>query len=679
MFCSIRSKILGLLAAGFVATAMSVVLLAQIQLKATVDNSQRTIYEDKIKTIVREIEQTVSRLHKTGQTEAYEDAFKSSLLKKMRNTYYVGDELRMYPFIIDTSGSVVMHPVFPRGDKTLSGQDYVQKMLSLRNGDFDYVYYGEKKWCIAKLFEDWNWVVGYAIPHEIKYADVRALRNMLIAVIAGITGAVLSVLFVVIARLLRPIVILTAASKAMAEGDFDHEVEIRSRDEMEVLAGSFLKMRDSVKKQILELDGLLLAVQQGRLDTRGNAEAFAGCWQRLVLGINDVIDAFAVPITMTSAYLDRLSKGDIPKPIAEEYKGNFNTIRKNLNLLIDATSGTALIAEEIAVGNLTAEVSERSDDDRMMRALNRMIQRLNGIMKETNGMIQAVEQGKLDIRGNAEAFEGGWRELVTGVNRLIGGLRSAVSEKAVLNQEMELARRIQTSLLPILADNFHPDFQIAAAMVPADRVGGDFYDITYDKTGNLWFAIGDVSGHGVTPGLIMMMAQTVHATVTANLDCEARDTVVKINEMLYKNVHERLNESHFMTFTALKYLGHGRFQHAGAHLSMIVFRQKTGDCELVRTKGVYLNFKKDISKGTMNSELRMDPGDILVLYTDGLTEAETPDGKMLDIGGFVKIVEKHAHQEPESMKEMIMADVMKWCDNRRFDDMSMVIAKMKGN
>ncbi len=232
------------------------------------------------------------------------------------------------------------------------------------------------------------------------------------------------------------------------------------------------------------------------------------------------------------------------------------------------------------------------------------------------------------------------------------------SEAKLLSREMELARKIQTSLLPGSTENIHPDLEIAAAMIPADQVGGDFYDFSFDRAGHLWFAIGDVSGHGVTPGLIMMMAQTIHTTVTTNFECDTRSVVVKTNEILFMNVHERLRESHFMTFTALKYLGDGLLQHAGAHLSMIVFRQKTGACELIRTRGVYLNFKKDISKATKNAEFSLDPGDVLVLYTDGLTEAEDRDGKMLDLDGFVKIVEKHAHQEPEAMKDTIMADVI---------------------
>ncbi len=73
---------------------------------------------------------------------------------------------------------------------------------------------------------------------------------------------------------------------------------------------------------------------------------------------------------------------------------------------------------------------------------------------------------------------------------------------------MEIAERIQTSLLPNGHSKDIEQFEIAAAMKTADEVGGDYYDYIKDVHGNSWFAIGDVTGHGVTPGLIMMIAQT---------------------------------------------------------------------------------------------------------------------------------------------------------------------------
>jgi len=254
----------------------------------------------------------------------------------------------------------------------------------------------------------------------------------------------------------------------------------------------------------------------------------------------------------------------------------------------------------------------------------------------------------------------------------------AESEAKLLAREMELARTIQTGLLPGVVKNIHPDFEIAGSMVTADQVGGDYYDITFDKKGNFWISIGDVSGHGVKPGLIMMMAQTIHATVTSSRNCEARDVVVMINEILFRNVHNRLKENHFMTFNALKYLGDGKFEHAGAHLRIIIFRRESGQCELIRTNGVYLNLKEDISKPIKNSYFEMGEGDVMVLYTDGLTEAKDSNGELLDIDRFLKIVEKHVRYDPEAMNANIMADVLKWCDNKRDDDMTLLIVKRKG-
>lgn len=384
------------------------------------------------------------------------------------------------------------------------------------------------------------------------------------------------------------------------------------------------------------------------------------------------------PVQVVVEYLERLSKGDIPELITAEYKGEFGLVRDYLNTLIRATHNVTQIAENIASGNMDIIVRERSPNDRLMRALERMIQKLNEIMHATRAMIQAVAVGELDVRGDAEAFEGGWRELVRGVNELVQGLNDTISKSAALSQEMALARDIQTGLLPDPECIHHPDLEIAANMLTADQVGGDYYDITLDGQGNLWIAIGDVSGHGVKAGLIMMMAQTVHATIAEKMNCTARDVVVLINAILYRNVHERLKENEFMTFNALKYLGQGQFEHAGAHLRIIVLRRNTGECELIRTKGVYLNLKKDISLAVQNSYFELGGGDVMVLYTDGLTEACNRNGDLLDIGRFLNIIQKHARRRPQTMQAKIMADVLGWCGNERADDMTLVIVKRKG-
>jgi methyl-accepting chemotaxis protein len=528
---------------------------------------------------------------------------------------------------------------------------------------------------LGKSETPWSFLVNVPMTEVLRSAVKFTAVSMTIGIVSLLI--MIGIVFIITASVTRPLREIVSIADSIAAGDLSRDIAIRQQDEIGHLAHAFRNMKNRINDMLNEMNTLIVAAQNGQLDMRGNAGRFSKSWQELVTGMNSVIDAFAEPVYVTANALDMLAKGAVPEYIAETYKGDFNLIKNNLNVLIGVTKETERVAGEIAGGNLSVEVRERSEQDRLMKSLNLMIQKLNAIMNETGAMIHAVGMGKLDIRGNAENYEGGWRKLITGINDLIESLSNAVSKSAALGQEMELARKIQTSLLPTLTDSMHPEFEISAAMIPAEQVGGDFYDLSFDRAGNLWIAVGDVSGHGVTPGLIMMMAQTVHTTVTANLECDARSVVIKINEVLYMNVHDRLRENHFMTFTALKYLGDGCFQHAGAHLSMIVFREKTGTCELIKTGGVYLNFKKDISSATKNRKFFLNPGDTLVLYTDGLTESENPEGKMLDIDGFVKIVEKHAHRYPEAMKDMIMADVIKWCDDRRADDMTLVIVRRK--
>lgn len=388
------------------------------------------------------------------------------------------------------------------------------------------------------------------------------------------------------------------------------------------------------------------------------------------------------PLKQVSMLLNKVAKGSLTATVPDlllKRKDEIGQLLSDMVQLITAMEAAAQVAEAIAAGDLALEVHQRSTDDRLMQALQRMVHSLSSISQETTRMIDAVHRGDLAVQGNSEAFDGGWRYLINGINSLISAMGTAISEATAIRHEMDMARRIQTALLPGKIRTIHPDFEIAAEMLACDEVGGDYYDITFDQKGMLWFGIGDVSGHGVTPGLIMMMAQTAHTAITTNYHVSAQEVVVQVNTVLYKNVHGRLLEDHFMTFTALKYLGHGKFQHAGAHLSMIVFRRKNGACEFIRTKGVYLNFKKDISRATKNAEFCLDVGDILILYTDGLTEAENQDEKMLDIRGLTDSIEKHAHKDVEEMKQMIMADVLSWCNNKRADDMTLVIVKRKAD
>ncbi len=150
---------------------------------------------------------------------------------------------------------------------------------------------------------------------------------------------------------------------------------------------------ETLKKQASELSNeikrLVAATVDGKLETRGDASKFEGEFNELVTGVNTLIQAFVDPINVTSTYVDRISKGDIPEPITDEYKGDFGIIKNNLNQCVEI---------------------------------------MNNLLTETNTLIQATRDGKLETRGNADKFPGGWGELVGGVNNLIQAFVDPIEE-----------------------------------------------------------------------------------------------------------------------------------------------------------------------------------------------------------------------------------------------------------
>ncbi len=184
--------------------------------------------------------------------------------------------------------------------------------------------------------------------------------------------------------------------------------------------------------------------------------------------------------------------------------------------------------------------------------------------------------------------------------------------------EMELAKKIQTLLLPekpvILG------YDIAASMLPADEVGGDYYDIIA-VGGYTWIVIGDVSGHGVPAGLVMMMVQTaIYTVLLGNPDTPPSDLLTTINRSIYGNI-QRMNEQKHMTIMVMACGVEGHFTFSGLHEDILLWRAKTEKVEHIRTNGMWLGLEPNISGMLSEDVMQMEIGDCMVLITDGIIEA----------------------------------------------------------
>jgi methyl-accepting chemotaxis protein len=144
-----------------------------------------------------------------------------------------------------------------------------------------------------------------------------------------------------------------------------------------------------------ELDRLIEASKAGQLSERGRVEQFHGAYGEIVRGVNAMLDAVIGPLNVSARYVDRISKGDIPDEITDTYNGDFNKIKDNLNVLIAAMNEITAGAEQVANGNLTVVLKERSPEDKLMQALSAMVAGLTqtvGEIRTIAGEVAAASQ-----------------------------------------------------------------------------------------------------------------------------------------------------------------------------------------------------------------------------------------------------------------------------------------------
>jgi phosphoserine phosphatase RsbU/P len=160
-------------------------------------------------------------------------------------------------------------------------------------------------------------------------------------------------------------------------------------------------------------------------------------------------------------------------------------------------------------------------------------------------------------------------------------------------------------------------------------------------------------------------------------DAAPSDIVSALNTVLYDNIRHRLHNKEHVTFTLFRYFRDGRFVFAGAHEELVVYRKRTRQVEFIETPGTWLGAMKDISKFTTDSELKLEDGDILVLYTDGVTEAMDSAREQFGLDRLATLVKEHAELPVEQLCNAINARVLAWCNQAADDDVTILVARYR--
>ena len=250
-------------------------------------------------------------------------------------------------------------------------------------------------------------------------------------------------------------------------------------------------------------------------------------------------------------------------------------------------------------------------------------------------------------------------------------------ENLRMGLELDVAQRLQAMILPKGAElGRHAGLEIAAHMVPASEIGGDIYDVLEGPNGSTCLVIGDVTDHGLASGVVMLMAQAALRTALEQTEGDLVRSLVRVNSVIYKNVSERMGDARNLTLALLHYQV-GEVRVAGQHESVIIVRT-TGAIEEIDTLplGINVGLLPEVDDMMMESRFALGLGDLMVLYTDGVTEAESPTKAEFGTARLKESVASRRTLACEEIVRGVFADIYRWIGGGTvFDDITLVLVR----
>ncbi len=222
-------------------------------LKDKVDESQHTVYTQKINNIIFLIEQKYKLLQRTGMIESYEESFKEGTIKTINEVFYKNGDTA-FPFMINEHKEFILHPNLNSENKTLytNKTDFL-KVNKLKNGDFIAYINKNKKWIIFKHFKPWDWIIGYSVETKVKYKELNAFKTNFLLATFFVLVVISSIVIIIIRFFITPITELKEVSKKIALGKYNTNINIQGVDEFNELTKNFKIMRDKILEDISRL------------------------------------------------------------------------------------------------------------------------------------------------------------------------------------------------------------------------------------------------------------------------------------------------------------------------------------------------------------------------------------------------------------------------------------------
>ena len=309
--------------------------------------------------------------------------------------------------------------------------------------------------------------------------------------------------------------------------------------------------------------------------------------------------------------------------------------------------------------------------------------RLSRPIKTLSAAVSEVARGKLDTSIEKIHSMDELGRLSIGFNRMLKNLRKQVeiqsrqtAARHMVEKELQVARETQQALLPSTFPPFpdHREFQLHAVSKPASHVAGDFFDFFLINPRTLVFVIADVSGKGMAAALVMAVTRTIVRNLAESGKTPAR-ILAETNELL----RESHGGSAYVTiFLGIYNTNSGRIVYAnGGHAPPLLVDRRGNVSPVGAATGTIVGMLE--KQEYANAELRLQPGETLLLYTDGITEARSPGGEFYGEGRMRAFLEANWGQPPEDLCGKLEQEICQFQDNNLADDLTILALRRIGS
>ncbi len=381
----------------------------------------------------------------------------------------------------------------------ISQGDIPAKITAEYHGDFNKLKNNLNR-CIEEidgLVDDLSVLIQAAVAGNLSVRDdVSTNRGVFRDIMQGVND--------MLDAIVNPLNVAADYVARISQGDIPEKIARAYRGDFNTLKDNLNLMIEQQSVLVDEMGVVITAARDGRLNQRANPERTSGVYRKLLRGVNDTLDALIAPLNVAAEYVDRIAQGDIPAPITEQYHGDFNEIKNNLNTCVASLSGLTGGMRAMYEAQMAGDIEAYMDAEKFTGAYRVMAQGANAGVKmhvdnillildilakyaegdftptlkklpgkqvlanqtmdklrnnlialtgEVNALVRAAVAGKLATRADAAQFQGDWAKLVQGVNDTLDAVIGPLNVAADY-----VARISQGDIPPKITDNYNGDF-----------------------------------------------------------------------------------------------------------------------------------------------------------------------------------------------------------------------------